>query len=155
MLEWWRKWCTMELHVFSLHQTLLELLDWGELNWRRYVGRKGEMRSAYRILVGKPEGKWQFERHSSRWIILKLIFNKNTCVRMWILLIWLMMGTSVELSRALEFHKKRGISWLNEQLLVPPEALCFMVSVSCNIVITVYTPVYVQIAKFWLGSEIS
>jgi hypothetical protein len=33
-----------------------------------YVARMGEKRNAYRILVGKPEGKRQLRRQSRRWM---------------------------------------------------------------------------------------
>jgi hypothetical protein len=36
----------------------------------------GEKRNAYRILVGKPEGKRPLERPTRRWIILKLILDR-------------------------------------------------------------------------------
>jgi hypothetical protein len=30
--------------------------------WAGYVARMGESRGVYRVLVGKPEGKWQLGR---------------------------------------------------------------------------------------------
>jgi len=48
------------------------------MRWVGHVGRIGEMRGAYRVLVGKPEGKRQLGRHSHRWkIILRWSFRKR------------------------------------------------------------------------------
>jgi len=35
--------------------------------WAGHVARMGAIRSAYNILVGKPEGKRPIERHRHRW----------------------------------------------------------------------------------------
>jgi hypothetical protein len=32
-----------------------------------HTARKGEMRSAYKILIGQPEGKIPFDRHRREW----------------------------------------------------------------------------------------
>ena len=41
--------------------------------WAGYVARMGETRGAYRILVGKYEGKRTFERPRRRWMnIIKM-----------------------------------------------------------------------------------
>jgi hypothetical protein len=36
--------------------------------WARHVARMGEKRNAYRILVGKPEGKRPLGRTRRRWV---------------------------------------------------------------------------------------
>ena len=36
--------------------------------WAGYVARMGEERGAYRVLVGKPEGKRPLGRPRSRWV---------------------------------------------------------------------------------------
>jgi hypothetical protein len=38
------------------------------MRWAGHVARMGEMRNAYRILVGKPEGKRPLERPRCRWV---------------------------------------------------------------------------------------
>jgi hypothetical protein len=38
------------------------------LGWARHVARIGEKRNAYRILVGKPEGKRPLGRPGRRWV---------------------------------------------------------------------------------------
>jgi hypothetical protein len=54
----------------------------------------GEKRSAYRILVGIPEGKRPLGRLRRRWrIILRWILEREDGV-VWTGLIWLRIGTS-------------------------------------------------------------
>jgi hypothetical protein len=38
------------------------------MRWARHVARMGKNRNAYRILVGKPEGKRALERKRCRWV---------------------------------------------------------------------------------------
>jgi hypothetical protein len=38
------------------------------MRWAGNVARMGETRNAYRILVGKPEGKWPLGRPRRRWV---------------------------------------------------------------------------------------
>jgi hypothetical protein len=38
------------------------------MRWAGHVARMGETRNAYRILVGKPEGKRQLGRPRRRWV---------------------------------------------------------------------------------------
>jgi hypothetical protein len=38
------------------------------MRWRGHVARIGEKRSAYTLLVGKPEGKRMLGRPRSRWV---------------------------------------------------------------------------------------
>jgi hypothetical protein len=45
--------------------------------WARYVATVGERRGAYRVLVGKPEGKIHLEDPGVDRMILKWIFNKR------------------------------------------------------------------------------
>jgi hypothetical protein len=47
------------------------------MRWARHVARIGDMRTAYRILVGKPEGKDHWEDQGvARWTILKWILER-------------------------------------------------------------------------------
>jgi hypothetical protein len=38
------------------------------MRWAGYVARMGEKRNAYRLLVGKPEGRRPLERPRRRWL---------------------------------------------------------------------------------------
>jgi hypothetical protein len=40
----------------------------GRMRWEGHVARMGEKRNAYRILVGKPEGKRPLERPIRKWV---------------------------------------------------------------------------------------
>jgi hypothetical protein len=54
----------------------------------------GEKRNAYRILVGKPEGRRPLRRPRRRWVDnIKMDYRKIGW-NVWIGLIWLRIGTS-------------------------------------------------------------
>jgi hypothetical protein len=38
------------------------------IRWAGHVARMGEKRNAYRLLVGKPEGRRPLERSRRRWV---------------------------------------------------------------------------------------
>jgi hypothetical protein len=68
----------------------------GSPNTMGHVARMVEKRNAYRLLVGKPEGKRPLGRPRRRWIILGWILEKWDGV-MWTGLVWLRIGTGGEL----------------------------------------------------------
>jgi hypothetical protein len=39
-----------------------------KMRWAGHVARMGALRNAYRILIGKPEGKRALERPRHRWV---------------------------------------------------------------------------------------
>jgi hypothetical protein len=55
-----------------------------------------ENMNAYRLLVGKPEGKRPLGRPRRRWIILGWILERWDGV-MWTALVWLRIGTGGDL----------------------------------------------------------
>jgi hypothetical protein len=62
------------------------------MRWAGYVARIGEKRNAYRILVGKPEGKRPLGRPSRRWVDnIKMDLMWDGLV--WTGLIWLRIAT--------------------------------------------------------------
>jgi hypothetical protein len=64
------------------------------MRWAGHVARMGEKRNAYRILVGKPEGKSPWEvQDIGGWTILKCILEREDGM-MWIGLLWLGIGTN-------------------------------------------------------------
>jgi hypothetical protein len=46
---------------------IIQVIKSRRMSWAGCVARKGEMRSAYNILVGKREEKRQLGRHRHRW----------------------------------------------------------------------------------------
>jgi hypothetical protein len=63
------------------------------MRWARQVGRMEEMRNAYKILVGKPEGKRLFIRPRRRWQVISELILEKWGWRVWIGFIWLRAGT--------------------------------------------------------------
>ena len=59
-----RKLRNAELHAFYYSPNIIRNLKSRRLRWAGHVQRMGQSRNAYRILVGKPEGKglWEAER---------------------------------------------------------------------------------------------
>jgi hypothetical protein len=53
----WRKLHNEELrHLYSLPSIII-IIKSRRMKWAGHVARRGEKRNAYRLLVGKPEGK--------------------------------------------------------------------------------------------------
>jgi hypothetical protein len=46
-----------ELHNLYHSPSIIRIIKSRRIRWSGYVARMGEKRNAYRILVGKPEGK--------------------------------------------------------------------------------------------------
>jgi hypothetical protein len=55
-----------ELHNLSVSQNIIKVINSRRMIWEEHVARMGEIRNAYNILVGKPEGKRQLIRPSRR-----------------------------------------------------------------------------------------
>jgi hypothetical protein len=47
------------------------------MRWEEHIAHKGGMRSAYKVLVGKSEGKKPLGRHRRKWEGKKLILKKS------------------------------------------------------------------------------
>jgi hypothetical protein len=48
--------------------SILGIIKSRRMRWARHVKRLGEKRNAYRLLVGKPEGKRPLRRPRHRWM---------------------------------------------------------------------------------------
>jgi len=57
----WRRLHNEELHNLYASQNVVRLMKSRRMRWAGHVGCMGEMRNAYKILVGKPEGKTVLE----------------------------------------------------------------------------------------------
>jgi hypothetical protein len=53
----WRKLCNEEFHNLYSPSSIIRMNKSRRMKGARHVARMGEKRNAYRILVGKPEGK--------------------------------------------------------------------------------------------------
>ncbi|KAJ4426305.1 hypothetical protein ANN_27119 [Periplaneta americana] len=63
----WRKLHNIELHVLYSSPDIIRNIKSRRLRWAGHVARMGESRNAYRVLVGRPEGKIPFGRTRRRW----------------------------------------------------------------------------------------
>jgi hypothetical protein len=48
--------------------SIIRIIKSRRMRWMGHVARKGEKRNAYRLLVGKPEGKRSLGRLRRRWV---------------------------------------------------------------------------------------
>jgi hypothetical protein len=65
---YWRKLHNEELHNFYSSTNIIRMIKSRRMRWAGNVARMGGKRNAYRILVGKPEGKKPLGRPKRRWV---------------------------------------------------------------------------------------
>ncbi|KAJ4430978.1 hypothetical protein ANN_19571 [Periplaneta americana] len=63
----WRKLHNTELHILYSSPGIIRNIKSRRLRWVGHVARMGESRNAYRVLVGRPEGKRPLGRPRRRW----------------------------------------------------------------------------------------
>jgi hypothetical protein len=69
----WRKLHNEELLNLCPSPNIIRLIKSRRMRWVGHVARIGEKRNAYRILVGKPEGKRPLRRPRRKWVdIIKI-----------------------------------------------------------------------------------
>jgi hypothetical protein len=64
----WRKLHSEELHDLYSSPSIITIIKTKSLSWAGHVTRMREKRNAYRLLVGKPEGKKPLGKPRCRWI---------------------------------------------------------------------------------------
>jgi hypothetical protein len=64
----WRKPHNKELHDLYSSPSIIRIIKSWRLRWAGHVARMVEKRNAYRLLVGKPEGKRPLGRPRRRWV---------------------------------------------------------------------------------------
>jgi hypothetical protein len=70
----WRKLHNEELHDLYSSSSIIRIIKARRMRWAGHVARMGEKRNAYRLLVGKPEGRRPLGRPRYMWFnILGLI----------------------------------------------------------------------------------
>jgi hypothetical protein len=63
----WRKLHDDELHSLYSSPNIVRVIKSRRMRWARQVARMGKGRGAYRVLVGRPEGKRPLGRPRRRW----------------------------------------------------------------------------------------
>jgi hypothetical protein len=63
----WRKMHDEELHGLYSSPSIVKVIKARKMRWAGYVARMGEVRGAYNILVGRPEGRRPLGRSRRRW----------------------------------------------------------------------------------------
>jgi hypothetical protein len=63
----WRKLHNEELHNLCCSPSIIRIMKSRRMRWAGHVALMGEERNAYRILVGKPQGKRPLGRPRHRW----------------------------------------------------------------------------------------
>jgi hypothetical protein len=64
----WRKLHNEELHNLYSSPNIIRMIKSKRMRWVGHVARVGETRNAYRILVGKAEGKRPLGRPRGSWV---------------------------------------------------------------------------------------
>jgi hypothetical protein len=64
----WRKLHKEELRDLYSSPSIIRIIKSRRMRWAGHVARMGEKINAYRLLVGKPEGKKPLERPRRRWV---------------------------------------------------------------------------------------
>jgi hypothetical protein len=64
----WRKLHNKELRYLYSSPSIIRIIKSRRMRWAGHVARMGEKRNAYRLLVGKPEGKRPLGRSRRRWV---------------------------------------------------------------------------------------
>jgi hypothetical protein len=57
-----------ELHDLYSSPSIIRIIKSRRMRWAGHVARMGEKRNAYRLLVGKPEGKRPLGRPRRGWV---------------------------------------------------------------------------------------
>ena len=64
----WRRLHKEELNDLYCSPNIVRVMKSRRMKWAGHVARREEERGAYRVLVGKPEGKRPLGRHKRRWV---------------------------------------------------------------------------------------
>jgi hypothetical protein len=93
----WRRLHNKELYALYSSLNIIRVIKSRRLRWAGHVARMGERRGAYRVLVGKPEGRRPLETPRSRWEDNIKMDLREVGWGAWTGSIWLRIGTGDEL----------------------------------------------------------
>jgi hypothetical protein len=71
----WRRLHNKELYDLYSSPHIIRMIKSRRIRWAGHVERMGERRGAYRVSVGKPEGKRPLGRPRRRWEDIKMDFQ--------------------------------------------------------------------------------
>jgi hypothetical protein len=63
----WRRLHKEEFNYLYSSPSIIQVIKSNRMRWAGHVARMGEGSGAYRILVGRPEGRRSLGRHMRRW----------------------------------------------------------------------------------------
>jgi hypothetical protein len=95
----WSKLHNEELHDLYSSPSVIRIIKARGMRWTGHVARMGEKRNAYRLLVGKPEGKRPLGSPSRMWVdnVRMDLVEVGWDGMMWTGLVWFRIGTGGEL----------------------------------------------------------
>jgi hypothetical protein len=74
----WRKLYNEELHNLYSSPSIIRMIKSRRMRWGEHLAQMEEKRNAYRILVGKPEGKRPLRRPGRMWVDnIKLVLRET------------------------------------------------------------------------------
>jgi hypothetical protein len=77
----WRRLHNEELNDLYCSPDIVRVIKLRRMRWAGHAARMGEERGAYRVLVGKPEGRRPLGRPRRRWV-------DNICMYLWDVGMW-------------------------------------------------------------------
>jgi hypothetical protein len=89
----WRKLQNEELNGLYCSPNIVWVIKLRKVRWVGHVLCMGDRRGAYRVLVGKPEGKRPLGRPSGRWEDEINMDHQEVDWEAWTGLMWLRIGT--------------------------------------------------------------
>jgi hypothetical protein len=91
--EGWRKLRNKELHSLYSSSDIIRMVKSRRMRWAGHAVHMGQMKNAYKIMVGKSKGKRPLKRPRCRWEDNIKMNIKEIGLRAWIGFMWLRIGT--------------------------------------------------------------